>query len=218
MLYEVITQGVDALVVPIHWRWIAPFAPEQANEAASWAGYQRLFTQIHSQGLKIVAEVAFVASGLNQPSALTLLPDWLWGQLQQALPDHFPIDSLKYLDQYGRDTIAALSLWAKEVTLPFYRQFLQGMALHLSSQAGAVQQILFGLGPDGEWRYPWLGRYEPGEPARVLPCFSELALADLHRTQLLRRGSELAWCQHWGSPTDRVVSHVADRRQRNNFV
>ncbi|WP_409423005.1 family 14 glycosylhydrolase [Pseudaeromonas sp. ZJS20] len=212
-LQQLRRQGVDALVVPIHWRWIAPFAPEQANEAASWAGYQRLFTQIHSQGLKIVAEVAFVASGLNQPSALTLLPDWLWGQLQQALPDHFPIDSLKYLDQYGRDTIAALSLWAKEVTLPFYRQFLQGMALHLSSQAGAVQQILFGLGPDGEWRYPWLGRYEPGEPARVLPCFSELALADLHRTQLLRHGSELAWCQHWGYPTDRGVSHVADRRQ-----
>lgn len=94
--------GVDAIIVPVCWRLIAPFSPEQAESASAWHPYQQLFTLIREEGLKIVADFSFVARGLNDIRYMNLLPDWLWGRLQSELPADMPIDSLKYLDQHGR--------------------------------------------------------------------------------------------------------------------
>ncbi len=189
--------GVDGIIVPINWRLVAPFVPEQAEQASSWHGYRQLFRLIREQRLKVMADFSFVATGLTDPRSMNLLPDWLWGRLQQALPADMPLDSLKYLDQHGRDSITALSLWARPVTLPYFRQFLGGFARHMSEFAPGVPHIQLGIGPEGEWRYPFLGRYAEGNEVAYLPCYSELALDSLRQAMLELHGSEAAWCSAW---------------------
>ena len=48
--------GVDGIMVPISWRLVAPFTPEQADDAHSWLAYRQLFELIRAEGLKIVAD------------------------------------------------------------------------------------------------------------------------------------------------------------------
>lgn len=200
--------GVDGIMVPISWRLVAPFTPEQADDAHSWLAYQQLFELIRTEGLKIVADFSFVARGLNDVRYMNLLPDWLWGRLQAELPLDMPVDSLKYLDQHGRDSITALSLWADKVTLPYFSQLMEGFALHMSSFAPHICHIQLGVGPEGEWRYPFLGHYAEGDGAVYLPCYSSLALAHLHKSMVEKYGNTSAWQLAWKLPELPGVSQL----------
>ena len=192
--------GVDAIIVPVCWRLIAPFSPEQAESASAWHPYQQLFTLIREEGLKIVADFSFVARGLNDIRYMNLLPDWLWGRLQSELPADMPIDSLKYLDQHGRDSITALSLWAGKVTQPYFVQLMRGVAHHMQDFVGALCHVQLGVGPEGEWRYPFLGHYAEGDAAIYLPCYSSLALEHLRQHMLARYGDLSSWEFAWNQP------------------
>lgn len=112
-----------------------------------------------------------------------------------------PIDSLKYLDQHGRDSVMATSLWASEVTIPYFRQFMQGFATHMAEFAPAVRHIQLGVGPEGEWRYPFLGHYaEEGSPPTSLATVSSLwgcwPICMLQKYVTLA-----AWQRAWQQPT-----------------
>lgn len=193
--------GVDGVIVPVSWRHVAPFMPEQVLDAASWRPYQQLFSLIRSEGLQIIPDLGFVARGMSSVRYLSLLPDWLWGRLQQDLPAQMSFDSLKYLDQHGRDSITATSLWASAVTMPYFRQFMQGFTRHLAEFAPAVQHIQLGIGPEGECRYPFLGHYAEEGLSAYFPCYSQQALRLLAKAMLAQYGDLPAWQQAWQQPT-----------------
>ncbi|MFB0954519.1 MAG: hypothetical protein QMB70_08580, partial [Aeromonadaceae bacterium] len=48
--------GVDGVIVPVSWRHVAPFMPEQVLDASSWRPYQQLFSLIRSEGLQIIPD------------------------------------------------------------------------------------------------------------------------------------------------------------------
>ena len=189
--------GVDGIIVPVSWRHVAPFTPEQVDEATAWRPYHQLFTMIRGEGLQIVPDLALVARGMSDVRYMSLLPDWLWGRLQQELPADMPLDSLKYLDQHGRDSIMATSLWASSVTMPYFRQFMSGFAHHLSAFAPAIRHIQLGVGPEGEWRYPFLGHYAEEGLSAYFPCYSQRALGVLADAMLRKYQSLPAWQQAW---------------------
>ena len=193
--------GVDGIIVPVSWRHVAPFMPEQVEEAKMWRPYQQLFSLIRGEGLQIIPDLSLVARGMNDVRYLSLLPDWLWGRLQQELPARMPIDSLKYLDQHGRDSVMATSLWASEVTIPYFRQFMQGFATHMAEFAPAVRHIQLGVGPEGEWRYPFLGHYAEEGLSAYFPCYSQQALGLLASAMLQKYVTLAAWQQAWQQPT-----------------
>ena len=107
---------------------------------------------------------------------------------------------ITYLDQHGRDSITALSLWARSVTLPYFAQFLRGFARHMAEFAPTVQHVQLGIGPEGEWRYPFLGRYAEGNDVAYLPCYSNLALGSLRQAMLAQYGHAEDWCAAWQMP------------------
>ena len=165
-----------------------------------WRPYQQLFSLIRGEGLQIIPDLSLVARGMNDVRYLSLLPDWLWGRLQQELPARMPIDSLKYLDQHGRDSVMATSLWASEVTIPYFRQFMQGFATHMAEFAPAVRHIQLGVGPEGEWRYPFLGHYAEEGLSAYFPCYSQQALGLLAGAMLQKYATLAAWQQAWQQP------------------
>ena len=192
--------GVDGIIVPVSWRHIAPFTPEQVDEVTAWHPYHQLFTMIRGEGLQIVRDLALVARVLSDVRYMSLLPDWLWGRLQQELPADMPLVSLKFLDQHGRDSIMATSLWASAVTMPYFRQFMRGFAHHLSAFAPAIRHIQLGVGPEGEWRYPFLGHYAEEGLSAYFPCYSQRALGVLADGMLHKYQSLSAWQQAWQAP------------------
>ncbi|MFC3913988.1 family 14 glycosylhydrolase [Pseudaeromonas sharmana] len=189
--------GVDAVVLPISWRHVAPFAPEQASQASSWRPYCQLFTMARQLGLKVIPDLSLVARGMDDSRHMTLLPGWLWGHLQQQLPADEPRDTFSFLDQYGRDSVAVTSYWAHDYTRPLFAQFLQGFAEHLAEFADMVPHLVLSVGPEGEWRYPLLGHYASDGLLAHFPCFSQRALSQLRDTQLAYYGSLAAWQQAW---------------------
>mgnify|MGYP003589920667 CR=1 FL=1 len=201
--------GAEGIVVPISWRHVAPYRPEQVEDAAAWQCYQALFALIRDAGLQIVPDLSLVARGMRDVRTMTLLPDWLWGHLQQALPAAAPLDSLKYLDPWGRDSIIATSLWAASTTTPYFQRFLSGFATHLAGFSRQIPQLVLGIGPEGEWRYPFLGQHTGSGLQAHFPCFSQLALAQLRHAMLQQYGSLADWAQAWSLSTDQLVSEEA---------
>ena len=192
--------GVDGIIVPISWRHVAPFIPEQVEQAASWQAYHQLFTLIRAEGLQIIPDLSLVARGMNDVRYMSLLPDWLWGRLQQELPSQMPLDSLKYLDQHGRDSIMATSLWASELTIPYFRQFMQGFAEHMVEFADGIRHLQLGIGPEGEWRYPFIGHYAEAGLSAYFPCYSQRALGLFAEAMLAQYQSLGQWQQAWHCP------------------
>lgn len=204
--------GAEGIVVPISWRHVAPFRPEQVEEAASWQCYQSLFMLIRDAGLQIVPDLSLVARGMRDIRTMTLLPDWLWGRLQHDLPASAPLDSLKYLDPWGRDSIIATSLWAAPTVMPYFQRFLAGFATHLHEFVRQIPQLVLGIGPEGEWRYPFLGQYAEGGVQAQFPCFSQLALSRLRLAMQEKYGSLPRWAEAWSQP---VASLSSDEGLKN---
>ncbi|MBW8189617.1 family 14 glycosylhydrolase [Neiella marina] len=187
--------GVDGIIVPISWRIVAPFHPDNANDAKSWRGYRMLFELLRSAGLNIIPEFNFATSGLSDVRQQQLMPDWFWGYLPHcAAQKQWPQDCLKYVDSAGRDNIAAPSPWASELYLPFVGQWLKGFFQFFEDFAAHVPHIMLGVGPEGELRHPLLKRH--GKPVQ-LPVFSALSKADLEQQMRQRYGSKKAWYEQW---------------------
>lgn len=66
--------GVDGIIVPISWRHVAPFSPEQVEQAASWQAYHQLFTLIQGEGLQIIPDLSLVARQKSPRSVPVVSP------------------------------------------------------------------------------------------------------------------------------------------------
>ncbi|MBD1388922.1 family 14 glycosylhydrolase [Neiella sp. HB171785] len=186
--------GVDGIIVPISWRIIAPFHPDNAEQEKSWRGYRTLFELLRSTGLNIIPEFNLATSGLSDARQQQLMPDWFWGYISQQDQSQWPQDSLKYVDNSGRDSMAAPSPWARELYLPYVSQWLSGFVQFFDDFASHIPHIAIGTGPEGELRHPLLKRH--GKPVQ-LPVFSELAVADFEQHMRRHYGSKSAWYEAW---------------------
>lgn len=170
--------GVDAIVLPINWRVVAPHGPVDIDNKENWQNYRNVIELCISQGLNVIPEFNFGATGLNDSALLNLLPDWLWGTLIKDLPTSESAESLKYINSYGQDSLVATSLWNDHLVLPYFESFLSAFAEQFSDVACSVPHINIGGGPEGELRYPFLGLYSDGPDFIQLPCFNPAAKAD----------------------------------------
>ncbi len=169
--------GIDAVIVPISWRVIEPYGPNCADLKSSWASYREVFNTCIDHGLKVIPEFHSAATGLKDNSQLNLLPDWLWGTLGGKLAGD-DAQSIKYIDSYGQDSFAAISLWQDEMFLPYFEQLLAGFEKNFSDLADHIPHVNLGAGPEGELRYPFLGLHSEGPDFLQLPCFSRKAKLD----------------------------------------
>ncbi|WP_432464506.1 family 14 glycosylhydrolase [Agarivorans sp. QJM3NY_33] len=183
--------GIDALVVPVHWRYIAPFSEQQLYQADSWQALQRLSKHLLSHGFKLQYQL-FFSSDIQQDTEQRL-PDWFWGSMLDLLPTELSADAIKYVNQYGRDNTQSPSLWAGEGLLEMFAKWMQCFAKHMSEFAPHCQAILLGLGPNGEACLPWSER--DGQP--VYQSFSPTALAALAADMQQQYGEQQSWLSLW---------------------
>lgn len=183
--------GVDALVVPVHWRYIAPFSAEQLDQAECWASLKRLSAHLVSHGFKLQYQLFF--SSDTQQGTEQRLPDWFWGSMLAALPKSQTADAIKYVNQYGRDNTQSPSLWAEAGLVEMFSHWMGCFAQHMAEFAPRCDALLLGLGPNGEACIPWGER--DGQP--IYQSFSPTALAALAEDMQQQYGSQQAWLSLW---------------------
>ncbi|RCU45520.1 hypothetical protein DU002_15840 [Corallincola holothuriorum] len=199
--------GVDGIIVPISWRTVAPFHPDNVEQAQRWQGYLSLFSLIRQAQLKLIPEFNIGASGVSEAGTPHLLPDWFWGKLGHEQPADWPQDSLKYVDQLGNDTISAPSLWARELYTPYVSQWLKAFFHHAAEFQSCIPQILLGAGPDGEVRFPILDALIEPADQHQLGVFSGIAVDSFEQAMLSQYGEKAAWYRAWEVEDDALTAN-----------
>jgi len=183
--------GVDAIVIPVHWRYLAPFCAEQLAQAESWEALKRLSQHLLGHGFKLQYQLFF--SSDTQQGVEQRLPDWFWGSMLAKLPATKSADAIKYVNQFGRDNTQSPSLWAGAGLLEMFGEWVDNFAQQMQEFAANCDVVFLGLGPDGEACFPWGER----DTQAIYQSFSPTALAALAADMEQQYGSKQAWLSLW---------------------
>ncbi|WP_084405178.1 family 14 glycosylhydrolase [Aliagarivorans taiwanensis] len=178
--------GVDAVLIPIHWRRIAPLAPEQIKQEASWQGVKALCQRLQKHGFKLQFQLQFGAAFDEQA-----LPDWFWGHIKQKTPPEAGLGSSKLIDQRGVDTSTVPGVWCRSQMVELFGGWMQAFVEQLAEFAPASQTMLLGLGERGEACLPY-----KSEQFRLF-CFAPAALASLEAAMLEKYQQRQDWHAAW---------------------
>lgn len=199
-LQQAKTLGVDAVSVDVWWGLVEAHADQQFD----WQYYDAVFADIRQAGLNIVPIMAFHQCGGNVGDDCDIpLPAWIWQHysrhgLQQA--------DLQYQSEYGQRSVETVALWADELVLMQYRQFMQAFATRYVGLAPYFAEINISMGPAGELRYPSYNSHDQGKtayPSRGgFQAYSRLAIADF-QAQMTKRYQDIAALNlAWGTKYD----------------
>lgn len=179
--------GVEGVMVDCWWGIVEGAAPRRY----AWEGYRRLLEMCRARALRVDVVLAFHACGSNvgDGACEIALPHWARGvEARENM----------YADRRGSVTEECLSLWGDETRdarrgdrtpLECYRDFMRAfrdaferfMRVDAGEDGPTITQVIIGLGPCGElrypsyrassgWRFPGVGEFQ---------CYDERARASL---------------------------------------
>jgi beta-amylase len=141
--------GVDGVSVDVWWGDVERSGDNQFN----WSYYQEIFQRIQNAGLRLVPILAFHQCGGNVGDAYhSVLPQWIWS----AIKGSYRENDLKYRSELGNYSEEYVSLWADDLVLPQYQEFLTAFVKFCDEShfTGAIAEVNISCGPAGELRYP----------------------------------------------------------------
>ena len=174
--------GLDAISVDVWWG----FAEGNGDNQFEWEYYHRIFREITERGLDLIPILSFHAFDPGPKSAFRApVPLWIWKHLLEGTSTLSEID-LKYMSEDRGENDEPLyseefvSLWADDLVMPQYREFMDAFILEFRAYVDQMQEINVSCGPSGELRYPSYSRHDGGKyPNRGrFQCYSSLALQD----------------------------------------
>ena len=181
---------LDAITVDVWWGMVeakGDAAPGNApgQPTFDWSYYDRVVECIEERGLQWVPILSLHSCGNNvgDNGVFIPLPPWLWDWLVQQSPDgKASMEDLRYTSGSGRTCPEYVSLWADDLVVPQYRQFMEAFRDHFGSDR--IQEVNISCGPSGELRYPTYNRYDGGDFPKygLLQCAGRMAREDC-RTQ-----------------------------------
>jgi len=175
--------GIDAVSVDVWWG----FAEGKGNNQFDWEYYHRIFNEITDRGIDLIPILSFHAfdPGPDRPFRAPL-PPWIWEQLVEDSGNTLSEIDLKYVSEdlgengealYSNDFV---SLWAHQLVMPQYREFMDAFILEFEPFLDRMQEINVSCGPSGELRFPSYSRHDSGSfPNRGrFQCYSRPAQQD----------------------------------------
>lgn len=181
-LDEGANMGLDAISVDVWWG----FAEGRGDNQFEWEYYHRIFKEITDRGLDLIPILSFHSFDRGPGSAFRApVPSWIWNHLLEGNSTLTEID-LKYVSEdqgengeplYSNEFV---SLWADDLVMPQYREFMDAFNVEFRAYKGRMQEINVSCGPSGELRYPSYSRHDGGAyPNRGrFQCYSQLAIRD----------------------------------------
>lgn len=191
--------GVDAVSVDVWWGRVEGTADNQFD----WSYYDQLFSKIKAHGLKIVPIMSFHRCGGNVGDDCNIpLPGWLWNKYVGRSFKGIVVDGndLMYKSEQGNFSSEVVQLWADDLVMNEYTDFVNAFKSHFSTYNNDVIEINVSGGSAGELRYPSYNSHDhnTGYPTRgALQSYSRLALQDFQSSMLKKYvsldGVNAAW-------------------------
>jgi len=174
--------GLDAISVDVWWG----FAEGRGDNQFEWDYYHRIFREITDRGLDLIPILSFHSFDRGPGSAFRApVPSWIWEHLLESNPSFTAVD-LKYVSEDRGENGEPLfseefvSLWADDLVMPQYREFMDAFILEFSSYTDRMQEINVSCGSSGELRYPSYSGHDNGayQNRGRFQCYSRPALRD----------------------------------------
>ncbi len=171
--------GIDGISVDVWWGMVE----KDGDNIFHWEYYQKIFSEIISNGLEIIPILSFHSFDPGPNSAFRApIPNWVWKYLAEKSGLN-EID-LKYIsEEKGKDDALLysdefVSLWADEWVMPQYSEFMEEFLREFQNDLDSFQEINISCGPTGELRYPSYSSHDGGSyPNRGrMQCFSKPAI------------------------------------------
>ncbi|NVK23797.1 MAG: family 14 glycosylhydrolase [Gammaproteobacteria bacterium] len=146
--------GIRAVTVDVWWGAVE----QQGDQIFDWTYYDKVFAEINNRNLKIIPIMSFHQCGGNVGDSCNIpLPQWIW--------QHFPqttTQQLQYKSEQGNYSKEFVSLWANELVLPQYIEFMQAFEQQFQQYSGIIDELNVSMGPAGELRFPSYNQHDQG--------------------------------------------------------
>ncbi|KJZ09798.1 beta-amylase [Marinomonas sp. S3726] len=153
-LYTAKNMGIDAVSVDVWWGKVEAAGDQNFD----WTYYDKVVEKLENASLHWVPIISMHQCGGNVGDDCNIpLPNWIWtayGSVNQ--------NDLKYLSEQGNYSQETVSLWADDLVLPQYQQFLEAFESQYASKASMIDEVNISMGPAGELRYPSYNSHDTG--------------------------------------------------------
>ncbi|MQM19244.1 hypothetical protein Taro_052245 [Colocasia esculenta] len=199
--------GVDGVELPVWWG----VAEKEAMGKYDWSGYLALIQMMRDAGLKVRVSLYFHASA--EPAIP--LPQWV-SAIGEADPDIF------FADKAGKRHKGSLSIAVDDLPvlqgktpMQVYGDFLQSFRAAFSEFLGStITDVLVGLGPDGELKYPSMA---PAKNRQQAAGVGEFQCYDKNMMSELKQLAEATGNHYWGLSGPHDAPHYNQSPEATNF-
>lgn len=193
-LYTAKSMGVDAVSVDVWWGKVE----SAGDQNFDWSYYDTVVSYIENAGLHWVPIMSFHQCGGNVGDTCNIpIPSWIWNHYSGV-----SANDLKYKSEQGNYASETVSLWADDLVLSEYAEFLEAFEARYGSKAGIIDEINISMGPAGELRYPSYNSHDSGTgyPTRgAFQSYGDRALTDFRNWAVDKYGSLSGVNQAWGT-------------------
>ncbi len=185
--------GVDAVSTDVWWGKVEGAGDQQFD----WSFYDRLVGEIEAAGLRWVPILSFHKCGTNVgDDCFEPIPAWIWTHFPGTPGDH-----LKYQSENGNTSVEVVTLWADDLVMPEYREFMEAFEDHFGEKAAIIDEINISTGTAGELRYPSYNAHDSYQyPHRgYFQAYGPRAVAAFRDYVLARYGNLAGVNQAWGT-------------------
>lgn len=204
--------GVTAISIDVWWG----IAERDNDQKFDWSYYDKIFNIILQHELNIVPIMSFHQCGGNVGDTCNIpLPKWIW--------EHFngiPPNDLMYKSEQGNYSKEYISLWADDLVLPQYQEFMEAFANHFKGIADRFEEINISMGPAGELRYPSYNNHDSGTnyPSRgAFQSYGQRAALDFQQFLTARYGQVTDLNRQWQSEFT-AISEITLPQDMEQFI
>ncbi|MDO6720867.1 family 14 glycosylhydrolase [Psychrosphaera sp. 1_MG-2023] len=184
--------GIEAVTVDVWWGAVE----NEGDQMFDWSYYDNIFSAITSAGLQIIPIMSFHQCGGNVGDSCDVpIPNWIWqhytnentGQSEHLKAQTLKPTDLMYKSEQGNYSNEYVSLWADNLVIPQYIEFMSAFESHYAHMAVNFDELNISMGPAGELRYPSYNSHDTntGYPTRgAFQSFGLLAISDFQQSIL----------------------------------
>ncbi|MDJ0736223.1 MAG: family 14 glycosylhydrolase [Nostocaceae cyanobacterium] len=177
--------GVDAISTDIWWGKVE----KNGDEKFDWTYYDRMVAEIEAAGLRWAPIMSFHQCGTNVGDVCNQpIPQWIWTHFLGVKKT-----DLQYKSELGNYSQEVVSLWADDIVMDEYREFMEAFEKQYGEKANIIDEINISTGTAGELRYPAYNTHDHWKyPHRgFFQAYSEPAVKSF-RTYVLNKYGDLA--------------------------
>lgn len=203
--------GIDAIATDVWWGKVEAKRDQQFD----WCYYDRLVQEIKAANLHWIPIISLHQCGGNVGDDCNIpIPSWIWNHFPDIAPQ-----SLQYVSENGNASQEVVSLWADQLVMPEYREFMEAFTQRYAEEANIIDEIQISMGAASELRYPAYNAHDNYYyPHRgYFQAYSDPAKGSFRQSTQRQYGKLSAINEAWGTNLG-SIKEIQPPQQTDRFV